>query len=74
MCSGLLQHLAERPKAVVGFAEAGFATLQGLLDHGAPYLLPLPAFLNQGLVGLDNQIPCLLFLISGRRLDGMGSD
>ena len=38
-CRRLLQHLAERPEAVVGFAEAGFATLQGLLDHGTPYLL-----------------------------------
>jgi len=69
VCLRLLQQLAERPESVIEFAEAGFAALQGLLDQGTPDILPFPAFFNQGLVGLDNQIPRIL-LLRGYLRDG----
>ncbi len=64
---GFFQQLAEGTEPIMGLAEPWFSAFEGLFHHGTPDPLFLAAFLQQGLVGADNQVPCFLFfLIDGR--------
>ena len=59
----VFQQLAEGPKAVIGFVEAGFAPFQGLFDHRTPDLVRFTALGDQRLDGCDDQVDGLLFFV-----------
>src|SRR4030067_184943 len=57
------QQFAEGAEAVVGLVETGLAALQSLLDHRAPHLFLLAAFLEQILDRFHHQVECFLLLL-----------
>ena len=51
-----LEEVGKRAEAIVGLIEAGVATLEGLLDHGAPHLLLGAALGDQRLERAEHQV------------------